>query len=151
MPKPKLVSFAISLSLAAIYGSILCEGDLWAQSAKPHNHALADRGGPSPSAPGASVYFIDVKSGDTLQPRTIIHFGLRNMRVAPAGADRNNSGHHHLLIDTDLPPLEQPIPSDPNHLHFGAGQTEAEVTSAPDRTPCSSSWATRITFLTTPP
>src|SRR5919198_2295233 len=35
---------------------------------------------------------------------------------------------HHLLIDTDLPPLDQPIPNDFNHLHFGGGQSEAEVT-----------------------
>ena len=46
----------------------------------------------------------------------------------PAGSDRENSGHHHLLIDTELPPLDQPIPSDFNHLHFGGGQTEAEIT-----------------------
>jgi Domain of unknown function (DUF4399) len=34
---------------------------------------------------------------------------------------RANSGHHHLLVDTELPPLDQPIPNDFNHLHFGAG------------------------------
>ena len=50
------------------------------------------------------------------------------MGVAPAGSDKANAGHHHLLIDAELPPLDQPIPSDFNHLHFGAGQTEAEVT-----------------------
>jgi hypothetical protein len=55
------------------------------------------------------------------------------MGVAPAGSDRENSGHHHLLIDTDLPPLDQPIPNDFNHLHFGAGQTEATVNLPPGR------------------
>ena len=50
------------------------------------------------------------------------------MGVAPAGVDKLNSGHHHLLIDTELPPLDKPIPNDENHLHFGAGQTEATVT-----------------------
>jgi hypothetical protein len=45
--------------------------------------------------------------------------------------DRPNSGHHHLLIDTDLPPLNEPIPNDFNHLHFGAGQTESKVTLKP--------------------
>jgi hypothetical protein len=50
------------------------------------------------------------------------------MGVAPAGLERDNSGHHHLLIDTELPPLDKPIPNDFNHLHFGAGQTEAELT-----------------------
>jgi hypothetical protein len=85
-------------------------------------------GGPTPSGPGAEVYFIDLKDGMTVPAKLKIYFGLRNMGVAPAGSDRENSGHHHLLIDTDLPPLDQPIPNDFNHLHFGAGQTETEIT-----------------------
>jgi Domain of unknown function (DUF4399) len=88
-------------------------------------------GGPTPSAPGAEVYFIDLKDGTTVPPNLKIYFGLRNMGVAPAGSDRENSGHHHLLIDTELPPLDQPIPNDFNHLHFGAGQTETEITLKP--------------------
>src|SRR5262245_41667091 len=85
-------------------------------------------GGPTPSPPGAEVYFADLKDGAVIPPKLTIYFGLKNMGVAPAGSDRQNSGHHHLLIDTDLPPLDQPIPNDFNHLHFGCGQTEAEVT-----------------------
>lgn len=91
-----------------------------------------DKGhGPTASPPGASVYFVDVKNGATIPERTTIHFGLKGMGVAPAGSDRPNSGHHHLLIDAELPALDEPIPSDFNHLHFGAGQTEAEVTLTP--------------------
>ena len=88
-------------------------------------------GGPSPSAPEAAVYFIDLKDGQTVPTKFTVHFGLKGMGVAPAGSDKENSGHHHLLIDTELPPLDQPIPSDFNHLHFGAGQTETEVTLTP--------------------
>jgi hypothetical protein len=88
-------------------------------------------GGPTPSAPGASVYFVDIKDGQTVPTKFTVHFGLKGMGIAPAGADMENSGHHHLLIDTELPPLNQPIPSDFNHLHFGAGQTEAEITLPP--------------------
>lgn len=88
-------------------------------------------GGPTHSPPGAAVYFIDLKNGDTIAPKVTIHFGLRGMGVAPAGSDKENSGHHHLLIDTELPPLNEPIPNDFNHLHFGAGQTEAEVELTP--------------------
>jgi hypothetical protein len=58
----------------------------------------------------------------------VIRFGLLNMGVAPAGFDKANTGHHHLLVDAELPPLDQPIPNDFNHLHFGAGQTEAKIT-----------------------
>jgi hypothetical protein len=88
-------------------------------------------GGPSPSAPGAAVYFVDLKDGQTVPTKFTVHFGLKGMGVAPAGSDKELSGHHHLLIDTEVPPLDQPIPSDFNHLHFGAGQTEAEVTLTP--------------------
>ena len=63
-----------------------------------------------------------------LRPNVTIHFGLVNMGVAPAGLAKPNTGHHHLMIDTEVPPLDQPIPNDFKHLHFGAGQTEAAVT-----------------------
>jgi len=88
-------------------------------------------GGPTPSPPGARVYFVDLKDGAVIGPNTTIHFGLHGMGIAPAGTIRANSGHHHLLVDTQLPPLDQPIPNDENHLHFGAGQTEGELNLAP--------------------
>jgi hypothetical protein len=115
-------SFAILASYAA--AAVICV----ALASTAHGQA---RGGPTPSPGGAAVYFIDLKNGDTLPPKAVVHFGLRGMGVAPAGSDRENSGHHHLLIDTELPPLDQPIPNDFNHLHFGAGQTEAEVNLPP--------------------
>src|SRR6185437_1819337 len=90
-------------------------------------------GGPTPSGQGAEVYFIDLKDGANVPAKLKLYFGLRNMGVAPAGSDRQNSGHHHLLIDTTLPPLNRPIPNDPEHQHFGAGQTEAEITLNPGR------------------
>jgi hypothetical protein len=59
--------------------------------------------------------------------------GLRNMGVAPKGTDVAKTGHHHLLIDTDLPNMDEPIPNDRNHLHFGAGETEARVELPPGK------------------
>ena len=53
------------------------------------------------------------------------------MGVAPAGTKYENTGHHHLLIDAKLPSLDDPIPNDAHHLHFGAGQTEAIVDFSP--------------------
>jgi hypothetical protein len=88
---------------------------------------------PTRSALGAEAYFVDLKDGAIVPPKVVIHFGLKNMIVAHAGTDLENSGHHHLLIDTELPPLDQPIPSDFDHLHFGAGQTEAVISLKPGR------------------
>lgn len=87
--------------------------------------------GLTPSPPGAVVYFLDLQDGATVPAKLKLNFGLRDMGIAPAGSDRANSGHHHLLIDTELPPLNKPIPNDFNHLHFGAGQTETEITLKP--------------------
>jgi hypothetical protein len=80
------------------------------------------------SPAGARVYLIGLSNGSVLSPNPDLHFGLVGMGVAPAGIDKPNTGHHHLLVDTDMPELTQPIPNDFNHLHFGAGQTEAKVT-----------------------
>ena len=55
------------------------------------------------------------------------------MGVAPAGIEKANTGHHHLMVDAALPPFDEPIPTDFNHLHFGAGQTEAQITLPPGR------------------
>ncbi|MGB8325651.1 MAG: DUF4399 domain-containing protein [Candidatus Acidiferrum sp.] len=74
------------------------------------------------------MYFADLKDEAVIPPKVTIHLGLKNMGVAPASVDKPNTGHHHLLIDTKLPPVDQPIPNDFNHLHFGAGQTEATIT-----------------------
>jgi len=75
-----------------------------------------------PSAPNARIFFVDLKDGATIPSKVTIHFGIENMEIAPAGTVKPNTGHHHLLIDTGLPPLDQPIPSDFNHIHFGCPQ-----------------------------
>ena len=87
----------------------------------------------TPSPPGAKAYFVDLKEGATIAPKTTIHFGLSGMGVAPAGVAKPNSGHFHLLIDAEEPALDRPIPNDENHLHYGAGQTEATISLAPGK------------------
>ena len=75
------------------------------------------------------VYFIEPKNGDVVSNTFTVKFGLSNFGIAPAGYDIPLTGHHHLLINVDLPEdLSQPIAADKNHIHFGLGQTEAEIT-----------------------
>ena len=84
--------------------------------------------------PDAKVYILWPYDGTVIQGGAFwIRMGLSNAGIAPAGADVPNTGHHHLLIDTDLPPLDEPIPNDKRHLHFGAGQTEARIELLPGR------------------
>ncbi len=83
----------------------------------------------TPSPPGAKVYIISPKNGAKISGPVVVKFGLKGMTVAPAGVKLENSGHHHLLIDTDVPAdLSAPLPAIPDKLvHFGKGQTETTL------------------------
>jgi hypothetical protein len=82
----------------------------------------------------AKVYIIWPSDGQVVSSKGFwVRMGLSDAGVAPAGVDVPNTGHHHILVDTDLPPLDQPIPNDKTHLHFGAGQTEARLELPPGR------------------
>jgi hypothetical protein len=83
------------------------------------------------SAPGAVLYFHYPLDGIRVPERFTVRIGLKEMGVAPAGVDKALTGHHHLLIDTDMVALDQPIPSDYNHIHLGNGQTETVLTLPP--------------------
>jgi Domain of unknown function (DUF4399) len=87
----------------------------------------------SPSPKDAALYFISPKDGETVKSPVTVRFGLSGMGVAPAGVAVESTGHHHLLIDVEMPPRNLPIPADAKHVHFGKGQTEAAVTLAPGR------------------
>jgi hypothetical protein len=86
------------------------------------------------SAPGAEVYIISPKDGAVVHNPVLVQFGLKGMGIAPAGIKYDNSGHHHLLIDTD-PPADQsaPLPATEKIVHFGKGQTETTLTLSPGK------------------
>lgn len=96
-------------------------------------------GGETPSNPEARVYFVNLADGDTVTSPVTVVFGLSGMGVAPAGTEKEMTGHHHLLINR--PPLgegegkgeefEYALPSDENHRHFGGGQTEVVLDLTP--------------------
>ena len=83
----------------------------------------------------AKAFFVNLKDGDTVQNPVKIQFGISGMEIAPAGTDKPNTGHFHLLIDTQLTDAQKqlPIPNDPQHMHFGKGQTDASITLSPGK------------------
>ena len=83
---------------------------------------------------GARAYIMWPSDGAVIQGGKFwVRMGLQNMGVAPAGIRRERTRHHHVLIDTDLTNPDEPIPNDRQHLHFGAGQTEARLELPPGR------------------
>ncbi len=80
----------------------------------------------------AYVYIGWPNDGEVILGRRFkVWFGLRHMGIAPAGIAKPNTGHHHLIVDAPLPPLDDEVPNDRNHLHFGAGQSEAKIELTP--------------------
>ena len=110
--KPLVIAFGAGLLMST---------SLWAQG--------------TPAPENAQVYFIGLEDGDTVSSPVTVVFGLDGMGVAPAGTEKENTGHHHLLLNR--PPigegeegaeeLEYGLPADDNHIHFGGGQTQTTI------------------------
>ncbi len=97
--------------------------------------------GETPSPAGAEVYIVNLKDGDTVSSPVLVVFGLKGMGVAPAGVDKPNTGHHHVLLNR--PPAGQGedgaeefkfgVAADENNIHFGGGQTETTLDLPPGK------------------
>ena len=89
------------------------------------------------ASPEARAYIVNLSDGQTVSAPVTVVFGLSGMGVAPAGTEREMTGHHHLLVNraaygtADGDDLSAPLPSDDHHRHFGGGQTEVVLDLAP--------------------
>ena len=117
-----LTAAAISLLLSA------CGQNESARRADDGVMSTADTLSRSASPDGARVFFITPAATETLSNPISIEFGIAGMDIVKAGDQQPHSGHHHLLIDTDLPDPGLPIPADEHHVHFGDGSTATEIT-----------------------
>ena len=87
-----------------------------------------------PAPAGAEVYIVSPKDGATVKGPVTVVFGLKGMGIAPAGIKFDNTGHHHLLIDSEVPAdLSLPLPATEKSVHFGKGQTETTLTLPPGK------------------
>ncbi len=111
------------VAIVAVWGGLFCASLAGAGADLPRS-ARPD---------GAEVYFITPRDGETVSSPVVVRFGLAKMGVAPAGIEKKGTGHHHLIVDAALPPMDLPIPSDEHHRHFGGGQTEVVLDLPPGR------------------
>jgi hypothetical protein len=125
-------TIVLAAPFAALLAAVLPSG---AASAGTVVQAAAEPAAkPALDPAAAQVYFIWPHDGTVISGGKFwVRMGLRNMGVAPKGTAVPNTGHHHLLVDTELPSMTEPIPNDRNHLHFGAGETEARVELPPGK------------------
>lgn len=87
----------------------------------------------SPPPPGAQVFFANLQDGATVKSPFLVKFGAQGVKITRAGINIPGTGHHHLLINTELTADDKgfSIPEDTRHLHFGGGQTEVELNLDP--------------------
>tara|TARA_B110000438_G_scaffold8660_1_gene8561 strand:+ start:2192 stop:2617 length:426 start_codon:yes stop_codon:yes gene_type:complete len=108
-----------SIFILVISGFFLVAGSSFASTISPE---------------GAQAYIISPIDGEVTTSPVIVKFGLKGMGVAPAGIDKPNTGHHHLLIDVaNSPALDKPLPANANHKHLGGGQTEITIDLSPGK------------------
>lgn len=102
-------------------------------TAQEHAHATtATALVPLPAPKGAMVEILAPADGATVGREVTVKFGVHGIALKPAGDATPESGHHHLLIDVaDLPPLDQPIPADARHRHYGKAQTQDTIELEP--------------------
>jgi hypothetical protein len=87
---------------------------------------------PRQKAPdGTTVSFVGIKDGDTVTSPFKVGFAVTGAKVAPAGTSDPGTGHFHLIIDSELPPQDGPLPANDHVKHYGKGQTEDTVTLPP--------------------
>ncbi|MGB1868792.1 MAG: DUF4399 domain-containing protein [Porticoccaceae bacterium] len=86
----------------------------------------------SPVSASASVWIESPQDGQLLSSPVTLKFGSSDVLISPAGTERPNSGHHHLLINLQtLPAMDRPLPANAQVIHYGAGQTEATLELEP--------------------
>jgi hypothetical protein len=93
--------------------------------------ALLLAGCASTNEPKQAVSIVEPANGAVVSSPFKLRFGIKGMAVAPAGTMTADTGHHHLLINLDAVPAGTVVPFTEGHMHFGKGQTEAEITLPP--------------------
>lgn len=87
-----------------------------------------------PVPEGARVFFKNLKNGSEVKSPFKIEMGAEGIKVDTAGPVIAGVGHHHLLVNAgDSVPAGTMIITDEQHIHFGRGQTEYELSLPPGR------------------
>lgn len=81
-----------------------------------------------------AVSFANLRTGYRVRSPFLVEFGIKGMGVVPAGKALAGTGHHHILVDTPMPPsVTDKLPFNEGHRHFGKGQTFAVLDLPPGK------------------
>jgi hypothetical protein len=128
----------LALAALATFAVLPAHADTWKDLKNSAKQQAADAaaqqlGTATPAPANAKVYFINLKDGDTVTSPVKVQFGRSGAGVAPAGMNKENTGHHHVLIDSPTVDYTQPLPMTDQIKHFGGGQTETSLDLKPGK------------------
>ncbi|MBH17953.1 MAG: rod shape-determining protein RodA [Gammaproteobacteria bacterium] len=83
------------------------------------------------SPTGSKIYFIAPKNDEIVSNPVSLEFGSEGVEIVPSGQNKPATGHHHIIIDAELPNMNLPIPADDNYVHFGDGSSSTQLTLEP--------------------
>lgn len=119
-PYRTLLALAVVATLA---GALHCK--------KPAHQAPEPKS--ESGTPAKRVFFIEPADGAVIKGVVKVKMGVEGMVVKPAGAIVEGTGHHHILVNRDSLDEGTTIPADSTHIHYGKGQTEAELKLKPGK------------------
>jgi hypothetical protein len=117
--------------IVVLLAALVACGGAETPAPEPAPAPKAEAPAPAPEAPKARVFFSEPADGAKVKSPVKLVFGVEGMEVKPAGELVENTGHHHVIIGPAGIAEGQMVPKDEKHIHFGAGQTEAEIELPP--------------------
>jgi len=82
---------------------------------------------PQTSSEEGKVFFLEPEAGANVSSPVHVRMAAENFTIEPAGAVKAGAGHLHIIVDADCVAAGEVVPKDDTHLHFGQGQTEADL------------------------
>ncbi len=103
------------------------------------NEKSAEAAADAPEVPpAAKVWFVSPEDGAEIKGPAVdgkvkvpVEMGVGGIEVKPAGEAIKGTGHHHIVIDGEPVAAGVEVPKNDTHIHYGGGQTEAELELAP--------------------
>lgn len=117
--------FRASLLVAAVLAGTAC-----APAEKAPSTDTASTSVTATTTGGASAEILSPAEGDSVTLPVVIRLGATGVEVIPAsGQVEPGKGHHHLIVDGDVPTDTMPLPKPPVAIHLGNGATEFTLDS----------------------
>ncbi len=114
----------LSARLGAVFLMVLLVGCASQGGEDKASHKMEGSGGEQMKSAGAGVTIIKPAAMADVSSPVEICLEINGYTVEPAKNGVNEGkGHHHLIIDADLPDLSQPVPKDAEHIHMGDGSS----------------------------